>query len=117
MLQITMFNGMNRQQVVCLVDSGADECPFHASIGRHLGIHVSSGLFKKFDGIADSIDAYMHTIEIQVQDFEERVKIQAGFTESDGVYAILGQAGFFENYKVTFERYRWKMEVTSRSDI
>src|SRR5947208_11940848 len=93
LLQVTLSNGTKRQQVVCLLDSGADESLFHASIGRSLGIDVESGTYMKFDGIVGSIEAYMHPIEIQIQDFPERVTIQAGFTESDGVHAILGQAG------------------------
>jgi hypothetical protein len=115
MLQVTLFNGMQRQQLVCLVDSGADECLFHASVARSLGIDVESGRHKEFDGIAGSLEAYIHPVEIQVQDFVERVKIEAGFTESEGVHAILGQAGFFENFKICFERYRRKIEITERS--
>src|SRR5437867_12765324 len=114
MLQATLFNGTKYQQIVCLVDSGADECLFHASIGRSLGIDLHSGMHKVFDGIAGSIEAYMHPVEIQIQDFSERVKMEAGFTESAGVHAILGQVGFFENFKICFERYRWRIDVTSR---
>src|SRR6266853_1191613 len=105
MLQVTLFNGTKHQQIVSPADSGADECVFHASIGRSLGIDLESGTRIVLDGIAGSIEAYMHPIEIQIQDFPERVKIEAAFTESDGVHAILGQAGFFENFKICFERY------------
>jgi hypothetical protein len=114
MLQVTLVNGTKRHQIVCLIDSGADECLFHASVGRSLGLDLQSGRYKKFDGIAGSIEAYVHPIELQVQDVPERVMIDAGFTESDGVHAILGQAGFFENFKICFERYRWRIEVSSR---
>jgi hypothetical protein len=96
LLQVTLFNGTQRKQVICLVDSGADECLFHASIGRRLGIDIESGRYKRFDGIAGSLEAYIHVIEIQIQDLPERVPIEAGFTESDGVDAILGQAGFLK---------------------
>lgn len=114
LLQVTLFNGIQRKQVICLVDSGADECLFHASIGRRLGIDIESGRYKRFDGIAGSLEAYMHLIELQIQDFPERVEIEAGFTESEGVDAILGQAGFFEEFRICFDRYRWKIEITSR---
>ena len=87
MLQVTLFNGMKHKQVVCLVDSGAS-----------------------------SIEAYMHSIEIQIQDFPERLKIEAGFTESEGVDAILGQGGFFENLRICFDRSRWRIEVSSRAE-
>ena len=116
MLQVTLFNGTQRKQVVCLVDSGADECLFHASIGRRLGIDIESGRYKRFDGIAGSLEAYLHVIEIQIQDLPERVQIEAGFTESDGVDAILVQAGFFENFRICFDRYRLKIEIGSRPE-
>ena len=117
MLQVTLFNGTKRQQIVCLIDSGADECLFHSSVARSLGIDVESGRYKEFDGIAGSIEAYIHPVEIQIQDFAERVKIEAGFTESEGVHAILGQAGFFENFRTCFERYRWRTEVGNRPEL
>jgi hypothetical protein len=83
---------------------------------RKLGIDVESGRRREFAGIAGSIEAYMHPVEIQVQGFSERVKIEVGFTVSDGVHAILGQAGFIENFKICFARYRWRIEVTSRPE-
>jgi hypothetical protein len=116
LLQVTLFNRTKHKQVVCLVDSGADECLFHASIGRRLGIDIESGRYKRFDGIAGSLEAYIHVIEIQIQDLPERVQIAAGFTESDGVDAILGQAGFFENFRICFDRRRGRIEIASLQD-
>lgn len=116
LLQVTLFNGTKHKQVVCLVDSGADECLFHASIGRRLGIDIESGRYKRFDGIAGSLEAYIHVIEIQIQDLPERVQIAAGFTESDGVDAILGQAGFFDNFRICFDRRRGRIEIASLPD-
>lgn len=117
MLQVTLSNGGRRQHVVCLVDSGADECLFHCSIGQRLGIvDFKSGIYRKFDGIAESVEAYMHPIRLQIQDFPESVEIYAGFTDSDGVWALLGQSGFFSNYKVSFERWRGRMEISSRPE-
>ena len=116
MLQVTLFNGLKRKQVICLVDSGADESLFHSSIGRDLGIDIESGRHKEFDGIAGNLTAYMHLIELQIQDFPERIKIEAGFTESEDVDAIVGQAGFFENFRICFDRRKGRIEVTSNSD-
>ena len=117
MLQVTLFSGMKRKQHICLVDSGADQSLFHSSIGRNLSIDIETGRRKTFDGIVGSIEAYMHPIEVQVQDFPERVKIEVGFTESDEVDAILGQAGFFENFRICFDRRKGRIEVTSNSDL
>ncbi len=116
MLQVTLFNGTRHHEMVCLIDSGADECLFHASVGRALEIDLERGRHKTYNGIAGSVEAYIHPIEIQIQDFAERVRIEAGFTASDGVHAILGQAGFFENFRICFERYRWRIDITSRHE-
>jgi hypothetical protein len=116
MLQVTLFNGTKHHEIVCLVDSGADECLFHASIGRALGIDLERGRHKTYDGIAGNVEAYIHPIEIQIQGFAERVRIEAGFTESNEVHEILGQAGFFESFRICFERYRWRIEVTNRPE-
>jgi len=66
MLQVTLFNGAKHQQVICLVDSGADESLFHSSIGRNLGIEIETGIYKGFDGIAGTLEAYMHPIDVEV---------------------------------------------------
>ncbi len=117
LLQVTLSNGMKRQQVVCLLDSGADECLFHDSIAHRLGIEdLKTGIFRRFEGIAGGVDAYMHPIRLQIQDFPESVEIYAGFTDANIVWPILGQAGFFANFKVTFERYRGRLEITSRPE-
>jgi hypothetical protein len=116
-LQVTLSNGTKKQQIICLVDSGADECLFHCSIAQLLGIvDFKTGIYRKFDGIADSIVAYMHPIRLQIQDFPESVEIYAGFTEAEGVYALLGQAGFFSNFRVCFERWRGRMEISTRPE-
>ena len=116
LLQVSLLNGGRRTNVVCLVDSGAEDCIFHSSIASLLGIDLKSGTLKSFTGIAKGhpIDGYLHTVELQVYGMTERVSIDAYFTEAEGVSALLGQSGFFENFKVTFERYKGQFEVEAR---
>lgn len=69
---------------------------------------MKSGEPKKFDGIAEGhpIEAFFHNVELQVQDFPDKVSIRAGFTDSDCVAGLLGQEGFFKNFRVTFKGWR-----------
>jgi hypothetical protein len=115
-IQIDVRNGDKHVQLICLVDSGADDCMFHSSIGEILGLDLKSGKHKPFGGIAKGvvIDSYLHEVEIQVQGFQERVWVLAAFCESSAVDGILGQSGFFENYKVEFEGYRGKLDISPR---
>lgn len=98
--------------VYALIDSGADASLFHSSIAKELGINFISGRKEKFFGISgDNIDVYFHKITLQIIGAAESIEIESGFTDSKGVGAILGQAGFFENYHIKFERDKERLEI------
>jgi hypothetical protein len=100
--------------VRCLLDSGAIDSIFHSSIARVLGIDLTSGRPKEYTGIAgQTILAYLHPIQLQVQGFHERITLEAAFTDAHEL-ALIGQTGFFDEYQVTFERYRGRFEIKSR---
>lgn len=113
-LPVALFYGDKKQNMYALVDSGADLCLFNSAIGKLLGIDLESGPLKPIGGISGGIMARMHTIQLQVQGIPERIEIVAGFTDSAGVSGLLGQADFFDNFQVSFERYRWEFDVTPR---
>ena len=102
--------------MLSLVDSGADYCLFHSSVAEELGIDLKSGWIKDFGGIAagQSVQAYMHTILIEIQGFRERVEIEAGFADSDAIGGLLGGVGFLDNYKITLEKYKGRFQIESR---
>ncbi len=99
--------------VYALVDSGADTCLFHSSIGEELEIEIEEGRKEMFFGISDvPIDVYFHRIRLQIMGDSGFIEIEAGFTKSSKVGALLGQSGFFENYHVKFERDKERFEIT-----
>ncbi len=89
---------------------------FHSSIADLLGIDLRSGRPKQYGGAAAgvTIDAYMHPIELQVYGFSERIPIIAAFAEQLAPGGLLGQAGFFEQYKIEFEAYRGRLQINPR---
>jgi|SRR5882724_10652983 len=115
-LLVTLIHGTNKRPVLSLVDSGADYCLFHSSLANELGIDLKSGWTKDFGGIAagQSVQAYMHTIQIEVHGFGERIEIEAGFADSDAIGGLLGGVGFLDNYKVTLEKYKGRFQIESR---
>jgi len=48
--------------------------------------------------------AYLHKIQLQIIGIEKRIEITTGFTDAPGVFAILGQDGFFDAFKIKFEK-------------
>jgi hypothetical protein len=59
-----------------------------------------------------SIKGFVHRVGLQIHGFDERVEIEAGFSEGSQL-SLLGQDGFFENYEVIFRRYEKRFEINS----
>lgn len=99
--------------ISALIDSGADFCLFNVEIGRQIGIQIEKGKPFKFFGIEGSfINAYIHQIELQIIGIEHSITIPVAFTDSRGVFAVLGQEGFFDNFRIKFERDHNTIEIT-----
>lgn len=115
-LQVRLSYENSHKDVLALVDSGADSCLFHSSVADELGIVLRDGWVKEFGGIAAgaNVQAYMHTIQMQIQGFEEKVEFEAAFADSDAIGGLLGGIGFFDNYKLTLEKYKGRFQVESR---
>ncbi|PJC28967.1 hypothetical protein CO053_01780 [Candidatus Shapirobacteria bacterium CG_4_9_14_0_2_um_filter_40_11] len=112
-IPIRISHKNNSLNISALIDSGADFCLFHSEIGRRLDIEIEKGKTLKFFGIEGSpINAHLHLVKIQVIDIDHSVTIPIAFTESPGVVAILGQLGFFDNFRIKFEKDRNIIEVT-----
>ncbi|MBI4522773.1 MAG: hypothetical protein HY695_03045 [Deltaproteobacteria bacterium] len=82
-----------------IIDSGADSCVFPASIGRHIGIDVQSGLAEATAGVTGSDTAYYHLVKVwvSIQGKWYSFDCYAGFM--DGLdqlsTGLLGHHGFF----------------------
>lgn len=113
-LQVCLRHGNKGRVIMALVDSGAVDSIFPESMGTLLGIDVPSGRPKTYFGIAQQAAlGFVHTISLQVTGFNHWTTLEAGFVSSD-IIPILGQAGFFENYQIIFERFRLQFEVHSK---
>lgn len=115
-LRVRLFNGKEYKDVLALVDSGADSCLFHSSICEELSIDFRSGKRTEFGGIAAGqiVEAFIHTVELQVEGFTEKVALEVAFADSDAIGGLLGGIGFFDNYKVTLEKYKGRFQIESR---
>src|SRR4051812_29399964 len=94
------FIGAGTTDVGCLVDSSSDDCVFHSSIAENLGIDLESGqpITHYALGMTPLL-CYVHTIELQIFGFDERIQIEASFTR-DSEFGVLGRAGFLRTTKL-----------------
>lgn len=86
-----------------LIDSGADFCIFHASLGEIVGLDIRSGREVTFHGVAGiKQHAYFHAVQLEMGG--TRFPCRAAFSpQLKTPYGILGQTGFFDWFKVEFD--------------
>jgi hypothetical protein len=87
-----------------LVDSGADISLFSAELGEFLGIDVASGEPGKLVGVTGVPEIYyLHPVRIIVGG--RAYSVQAAFSQSvgRGRHGLVGQQGFFDLFKITFD--------------
>jgi hypothetical protein len=117
LLQVRLASGANHTDVVGLVDSGATDCLFDRDVADDLGIKlVNSDVKREYFGVGgQSVIGHIHPLRFQIQGFSEWIVIDVGFIEAKLPFQLLGQSGFFDNYEISFKRYRGRFEIKSRS--
>ena len=87
-----------------MVDSGASDILINAEIAVALGIEIERGDLRVYGGIGGEVKGYMHTINIRVMNDSHGFTVKCGVLPLPMYDGLLGQRGFFDNYKVTFEK-------------
>jgi hypothetical protein len=102
-----------RVRIFALLDTGSDYCLFHESVGKTLGIPVEQGKREQFVGSTGFGTAYFHHVVLEIGGWSH--ECIAGFTpelDKAGVACvILGHAGFFDRYDVTFNFKKEVIEI------
>lgn len=110
---IRLYGPKGSIQVSALVDSGADLCYFDQGLGEIIGLDITSGTAGEVMGIEGKrMPVYMHTIRLSVDGMPGDIELTAGFTPSKGVSALLGQEGFFDAFRIIFERHKGIIDIS-----
>ena len=116
-IPITLRHGDAEAGDHVLVDSGADMCLFDEEIGAALGLPIRRGTMKTVFGVGGKSSVYyVHRVEVGVGGkFQE---IEAGFMPNVAgnvmPYGLVGQAGFFDRFIVSFDLLRGEVQLKER---
>jgi hypothetical protein len=100
--------------IFCLVDSGASDTLLNAEIAEALGIDVQEGAPRIYAGVGGEVTGYQHTIAMRMMNDRREFIIPCGVLPLPAYDGLLGQRGFFDHYKVVFEKYTKRFEVTAQ---
>lgn len=119
-IPIQLIRGQDRVKCYAIIDSGADYCVFHASLGEVIGLTIESGKLDHFSGVStqpqQELTAYFHNIKIEVGGYE--FDCWVGFSRDiEGLsYGFLGQVGFFNLFSVRFDYDKERIELKLKNN-
>ena len=92
-IRLRLFFGDRQQAVYALIDSGADDTLFHLSLAETLGITSFERQGWAAGISSEPIPVPYQRLKLQLDGTDDQIEIEAGFIDSPGVDALLGQDG------------------------
>jgi hypothetical protein len=90
------------------VDSGADLSLFRRNDADLLGLNINQGEYHPIIGVGRTlIPTYIHIVKLRIGDVA--LDAEAAFADSDEVPRLLGRAGIFTHFKITFAEQQLKI--------
>jgi hypothetical protein len=90
--------------VKALVDSGASVSFLNIHLAEELGVDLEAAPKGDVSSANKDDVAYYHDLKIHLSEDPHQFLIPCGFMDFR-TDAVVGQTGFFEHYRVTFERF------------
>ena len=95
------------------MDSGASDTLLNAEIAEALGIDAKEGEPRIYAGVGGEVTGYQHTMTMRIMNDRHECIVPCGVLPLPAYDGLLGQRGFFDNYKVVFEKYKKRFAVTA----
>ena len=115
-IDLKLYRGAAFIPLKGLIDTGADRTLIHTDIADGLYIDYKKGKKTSIRGISGgNIPVYMlNNLELEILGMaNSKIKMSIGFTPASHISVLLGQWGFLENYKVSFEQKNEKFFIES----
>ena len=117
LIRVHLINRQTKQMFpdyTSLVDSGASLCIFHAAIGEKIGLNIQSGRKGILKGVTVGTGVqFIH--EISLVCGSHSFNTEVGFSyDLDMPWGLLGQQGFFDKFRVCFDKSKSEFEITPK---
>jgi len=94
-----------KQQLLCLVDSGAGATLINDQYAEALGIDLKAGREVPITGIEDNpVTGYGHTLTIKLGDELPDFSVMTYFVPNLPTSVLLGEEGIFDHFKIEFQK-------------
>jgi hypothetical protein len=112
-IPIGLINKERSLGFAALIDSGADFCIFPMGLAESLGVTIDKSKAEGFAGISgEPSRAYFSDLTIEIGGWRYKTLVSFSSDISPRGYGILGQKGFFDFFKVTFDLEKEEIELS-----
>jgi hypothetical protein len=109
MIEVRTIDGIIRR-IPALVDSGSDKTLINIEYSEDLGIELGKHELAK--GIGNSlVDTRTGHLKFRIDEMDIFLDIPASYIDSESVTILLGQEGFFDRFKISFDRANREFEL------
>ena len=111
-IPLEIRHGGNSIRYEALVDSGADMNIIPGELAEPLGIIAESGRKATVSGITgEGLPYYIHDVTIHIGGWPYEVEMGFMPEMPPFGYGVVGQRGFFEHFKITFNHRKAEIEL------
>lgn len=110
LIPLTVYGPKTHLEVLALVDSGAEHNVFGQEVADRVGLSLEKGSPVLLAGI-EGKDLPGHLVSVELQVGRQRWHAPTIFSQALGSQVILGQAGFFAFFTVTFRYQKSEMRI------
>ena len=108
-----MANG-NKIFPLALIDSGADQTMVNTAYAKELGIDLKQASVRPVNGIVGAQDTLVAPFTLKFVDLHEELIVPACYIDSPNVNILIGEEGFFDEYRIKFEKDHDTFEISRR---
>ena len=110
-VEVEISRGGPARKFLALIDSGADQITMPSAIADALGIDRATCPSRPMMGITmQRTEGFVALVSIRVHNQAEAITVPAVFIDTD-VPVLLGQEGFFDRYRIKFEKDHDTFEI------
>jgi predicted aspartyl protease len=95
-------------EFIALLDSGADVSIIPLDVAELLNLNLNTKV-EKSRGIGGEVEVKTTKMDIKIQKghegFRYTIPVQVVLNETKGIPVLLGRAGFFEHFRITFDQH------------
>ena len=111
-VEVELFGMKGSLRELALIDSGADRSMLNKDTAEILGIDLTHATTRRTIGITGMTSVYLTEVEIKLEGSRAKITLPVGFIDSPYVSVLLGQQGFFDLHRITFEKDHQMFEIT-----